>query len=264
MEKKLEEVGILSLTCEKYQPSMENKLEEVGISNLTSEICIELTTKSEEVEIPCLTCEICLEPTTHKKKFENKNRCAHPFCTDCIAKYIETKVEERVVEVPCPSLNCEELLDPLSCSRIIPVGLFEKCCDLLCKSAVLRCESAYCPFADCSVLILNECRRNIRRSTCKLEMIKSYTKCPNCKKLLCFQCNQPWHAGFGCDKTGEMRDENDILFGELVEKNQWKICLDSKYCVERNEGCQNIKCRFVYVTFLGLAVGLGSLLPNWS
>ncbi|KAJ4942648.1 hypothetical protein NE237_000083 [Protea cynaroides] len=169
---------------------------------------------------------------THINKFKNIERCVHPFCRDCIAKYIEAKVEERVVEVPCPSLNCEKLLDPLSCSQIIPAGLFEKWCDLLCESVVLRCKSAYCPFVNCSVLILNECGGNITRS-----------KCPNCKKLLCFQCKLPWHAGFGCDETGEMRNENDILFGKLVERNKWKICPGCKYRVERNEGCQNIKCR---------------------
>ncbi|KAJ4950379.1 hypothetical protein NE237_027211 [Protea cynaroides] len=192
-----------------------------------------LLDNSKEVEVPTnLTCEICIEPMTHINKFKNLERCVHPFCRDCIAKYIEAKVEERVAEVPCPSLNCEKLLDPLSCRRIIPAGLFEKWCDLLCESAVLRCKSAYCPFVNCLVLILNECGGNITRS-----------KCPNCKKLLCFQCKLPWHAGFGCDETGEMRNENDILFGKLVERNKWKICPGCKYRVERNKGCQNIKCR---------------------
>ncbi|KAJ4952882.1 hypothetical protein NE237_029714 [Protea cynaroides] len=259
MENNSEEVRIPSLTCaifyqtilQEYQPSMENKSEEVGIPNLTCEICIGSTTKSAEIRSPSLTCEICIEPTTHQKKFENKNRCAHPFCTDCIAKYIEVKVEERVAQVPCPSLNCEELLDPLSCSQIISVGLFEKWCDLLCESTVLGYESAYCPFANCSEKILNECGGNIIRS-----------ECPNCKKLLCFQCNQSWHAGIGCEENGGMRDENDILFDELVERNKWKICPGCKYRVERNEGCQNIKCRFVSFSFLHLTARFESFLPN--
>ncbi|KAJ4951737.1 hypothetical protein NE237_028569 [Protea cynaroides] len=99
---------------------------------------------------------------------------------DCIAKYIETKLEERVAKVPCPAMNCEKLLDPLSCRWILSAGLFEKWCVLLCDSAVRKHESAYCPFTDCSALILNECRENITRS-----------ECPNCKKFLCFQCKLP-------------------------------------------------------------------------
>ncbi|KAJ4953522.1 hypothetical protein NE237_030354 [Protea cynaroides] len=257
-ENNSEEVRIPSPTCaifyqtilQEYQPSMENKSEEVGIPNLTCEICIGPTTNSEEIRSPSLTCEICIEPTTHKKKFENKKRCAHPFCTDCIAKYIEAKVEERIAQVPCPSLNCEELLDPLSCSQIIPAELIEKWCDILCESVVLRYESAYCPFADCSILILNECGGNITKS-----------ECPNCKKLLCFHCNQPWHAGFQCDETGEMRDENDILFGKLVERNKWKSCPGCKYRVERIEGCQNIKCRFV--NLLSYTYLLGVFSTQW-
>ncbi|XP_043694509.1 probable E3 ubiquitin-protein ligase RNF217 [Telopea speciosissima] len=189
--------------------------------------------KSEDVEVSSLACEICIEPMTLNKKFENKKRCVHPFCVDCIAKYIEVKVEDREPNVPCPALNCEKLLDPLSCHQILPsTGLFEKWCDLLCESTVLRLENAYCPFPTCSTLILNECQENITRS-----------ECPNCKKLVCFQCKLPWHAGFGCEETGEMTEENDFLFGELVERNKWRRCPGCKYHVERNEGCQNIKCR---------------------
>ncbi|KAJ4951904.1 hypothetical protein NE237_028736 [Protea cynaroides] len=216
---------------------MENP-EEIEITSLTCEICIEPMEnpnslgKSEQVEIPILTCEICIEPMIHNKKFNNGNRCAHPFCTNCIARYIEAKVEDRVAEPTCPAFNCEKLLDPLSCRPILPTGLFKTWCNLLCDSVVGSRESAYCPFVDCSALILNECGRNVTRSNC-----------PNCKKLLCFQCKLPWHAGFGCDETEEMRDENDILLGELVERNKWKICPSCKYRVERNEGCLNIKCR---------------------
>ncbi|KAJ4952296.1 hypothetical protein NE237_029128 [Protea cynaroides] len=73
------------------------------------------------------TCEICIEPImTQEMKFaNNKRQCVHPFCTDCIAKYIQVKVEERLAKLPCPSLNCEELLvlshtvksSRLDCSR---------------------------------------------------------------------------------------------------------------------------------------------------
>ncbi|KAJ4950936.1 hypothetical protein NE237_027768 [Protea cynaroides] len=188
----------------------------------------DLPENSKEVE----SCEICIELMTQEIKFENNKRCVHPFCTDCIVKYIEAKVEERVTKLLCPAFNCKKLLDPFSCRQILPAGLFEKWCDLLCESAVVERESAYCPFADCSALILNECEGNITRSNC-----------PNCKKLMCFQCKLPWHVGFRCDETQEMRDENDIFFSELVDRNKWKRCPGCNFHVERFEGCQNIKCR---------------------
>ncbi|KAJ4953560.1 hypothetical protein NE237_030392 [Protea cynaroides] len=191
-----------------------------------------LETPKKEV-FPSFTCEICIEPMILEKKFRNKQRCSHPFCSDCIAKYIEAKVADNTIEVPCPALNCNKLLDPFSCRLVLPARLFEKWFDLLCESSVQRyCKIAYCPFPECSALIVNDCGRNITRS-----------ECPNCKKLFCFQCKIPWHAGFGCNETEQKRDKNDILFGNLVEKNKWKRCPGCKYHVERNEGCQNIKCR---------------------
>ncbi|XP_043719597.1 E3 ubiquitin-protein ligase RNF144A-like [Telopea speciosissima] len=194
--------------------------------------------KSVEEEVPNLTCEICVEPMTEIKKFNNKNSCAHPFCLDCIAKNIEAKIgENSTAKVPCPASNCDKLLDPISCRPILPAGLFERWCDVLCESAVLKGESVYCycPSATCSALVLNECGGNITRS-----------ECPNCKKLFCFQCKIPWHVGFGCNETEQLRDENDFLFGEHVERNNWKRCPGCNFLVEKLDGCSNIKCRFFF------------------
>ncbi|XP_042492758.1 probable E3 ubiquitin-protein ligase RNF144A isoform X2 [Macadamia integrifolia] len=187
-----------------------------------------------EEEVQSLTCEICVEPMTETKKFSNNKRCAHPFCLDCIVKYIEAKIgENSTAEVPCPASNCDKFLDPISCRPILPAGLFERWCDVLCESAVLRGESShcYCPSAGCSTLVLNECGGIITKS-----------ECPNCKKLFCFQCKITWHVGFGCNETEQLRDENDFLFGELVVRNNWKRCPNCKFRVEKLDGCRSIQC----------------------
>ncbi|XP_043720897.1 probable E3 ubiquitin-protein ligase RNF217 [Telopea speciosissima] len=188
--------------------------------------------KEKEEEDSRFTCAICIEPVSQNKLFKNKKRCTHPFCLDCIAKYIEVKVEDHITEMKCPGLNCEKLLDPLSCRRILSPQVFEKWCDVLCNSAVLRCERVYCPFSDCSTLILNECKDNVRR-----------TMCPNCKNFFCFNCKCPWHAGFQCNENGEVRDRNDILFAKLVERKNWTRCPTCNQCVELHTGCLVVKCR---------------------
>ena len=59
------------------------------------------------------TCEICIEPTLASKKFKNTNICRHPFCQDCIAKYIEVKIQDNTAKIECPEPSCQYHLDPL-------------------------------------------------------------------------------------------------------------------------------------------------------
>ncbi|KAG5526706.1 hypothetical protein RHGRI_032835 [Rhododendron griersonianum] len=154
------------------------------------------------------TCEICIEPTLPPtKKFTNNNLCAHPFCTDCITKYAQVKIEDdRAAEIKCPGLNCDNLIDPISCRALIPPVLFDKWCDLLCERALLGFDRCYCPNRVCSAAVVNECGGTVRRAAC-----------PNCKRLFCFSCKAAWHAGYRCEESGQLRDRNDVAFGVLAE-----------------------------------------------
>nr|XP_009786782.1 PREDICTED: probable E3 ubiquitin-protein ligase RNF217 [Nicotiana sylvestris] len=177
-----------------------------------------------------LTCEICIEPMLlPNRNFKNQNLCVHPFCTDCIIKYITIKLEDNIGNIPCPSLNCNQLLDPISCRNLVDPQLFVKWCDVLCESAILGLARCYCPNENCSALILDECGGNAKQS-----------KCPNCKKLFCFKCKLPWHAGLRC---GELRHRNDVAFRVIAKHNNWKRCPQCHYFVERIQGCNFVRCR---------------------
>ncbi|GKD16198.1 probable E3 ubiquitin-protein ligase RNF217 [Tanacetum coccineum] len=163
----------------------------------------------------------------------------------CIIKYIKVKVEDNVSDIKCPAANCNQSLEPLSCRPKITRELFNKWCDVLYETTVLKIDRAYCPNRKCSVLILNECARAGGLKRCV---------CPYCKKPFCFRCKVPWHAGFSCDESRMKRDENDVAFGILSEKKMWRRCPGCRYFVERISGCDIIKCRFVllriYLTIL--------------
>ncbi|XP_042496568.1 E3 ubiquitin-protein ligase RNF144A-like isoform X2 [Macadamia integrifolia] len=194
--------------------------------------------EEEEAEESRITCEICIEPIPKSQKFKNKKRCDHSFCTDCIAKYIEAKMEEELASnLKCPGLNCEVPLDPISCRSILTQRQFEKWCDVLCEATVLKWERVYCPYQDCSALILNECGESGVKKT----------KCPNCKKLFCYLCKIPWHVGLGCERTVEMRERNEILFTELVQRKRWTRCPICKHCVELVSGCPVVRCSSLWM-----------------
>ncbi|XP_059650168.1 E3 ubiquitin-protein ligase RSL1-like [Cornus florida] len=174
----------------------------------------------DEEKASTFTCKICTEEKlpTSTKKFKNNKICVHSICTDCIAKYIKVNIEEHnPAKIRCPSLFCGQMLDPLSCTRIIPAQLFDKWCDVLCDWTLQGLDTCYCPYRDCSALIVNACGGGVRRS-----------KCPRCKRLFCFRCKQPWHPGYGCE---------DHQSDSIIEKrNNWMRCPTCKHCVELTEG----------------------------
>lgn len=183
------------------------------------------------------TCEICVEENVSsiKKFINNRGECSHPFCVDCLAKYIYVKlVEENASSIKCPASDCDKMLDPQPCQTIISAQLFNKWCDNLCDSSLLVLDRCYCPNPSCSALILNECGETVTKSTC-----------PNCRQDFCYTCKVPWHAGYWCSESGQSRDVNDINFGKLLEEKQWNRCPRCGQAVERISGCRNVTCRYV-------------------
>ncbi|KAJ4838047.1 hypothetical protein Tsubulata_037686, partial [Turnera subulata] len=144
-------------------------------------------TEQNQQEDSFFTCQICIEPTPSSKKFENGcSLCTHPYCLDCISKYIEVQVQSMTGNIRCPGLGCEHALDPLSCRPLVPEQVFVKWCDLLCESAVLgqlsqNQYSSYCPYQDCSALVLNECGNTTKKINFgKLIERNKWTRCYNC------------------------------------------------------------------------------------
>ncbi|MCL7025662.1 hypothetical protein MKW94_024173 [Papaver nudicaule] len=191
------------------------------------------------------TCEICIEPVLLSQKFNNMEMdgCVHPYCTDCIVKYIEVKViHDNESEIKCPNSDCTVFLNPLSCQLILPVSTFEKWSRVLCESAVFMESSkggfaygrSYCPFRECSELVLNECFYHYK------------INCPNCKKIFCFHCMVPWKVNHGCTRRGGLVidvDRNDLLFLEAARQENWTRCPNCGRYVERKIGCDFMMCR---------------------
>ncbi|KAL9304231.1 hypothetical protein ACSQ67_021494 [Phaseolus vulgaris] len=182
-------------------------------------------------------CAICMDEQPDEKMFKNQH-CSHIFCNDCIRRHVAAKIEENRSVVECPHPSCKQVLEPHQCRSIIPEELFDKWGNVLCQNLVPESEKFYCPFKDCSAMMICDCNEVV--SSCE---------CPHCNRIFCAQCKVSWHAEIGCEEFQKLEEakveKGDSLVMELAKSKSWRRCPKCSFYVERIEGCCRIVCRFV-------------------
>jgi len=166
--------------------------------------------------------------------------CAHAFCTACLSSYISAKTQGgRISDVKCPGdgEDCCNVLDPELCQGIISGEAFEALCAALCMSMVEGAGNfCYCPFNDCSEILVDDRGGDVPES-----------ECPACRRLFCARCGVPWHAGISCAEYGQLapgdKGKEDLVVLEMAKGEKWKRCPHCKFLVDKIEGCVHITCR---------------------
>ncbi|KAJ7955375.1 RBR-type E3 ubiquitin transferase [Quillaja saponaria] len=196
---------------------------------------VEIGQSSNSNSDPSFVCEICVEPKTQNESFSVQG-CSHVYCTDCMMKYVASKLQDNITSIRCPVSDCRGLLEPEYCRPILPPEMFDRWGNALCEAVLLESEKLYCPFKDCSALLIDDGGEVIRQS-----------ECPNCRRLFCAQCKVPWHTGMDCVEFQELnkdeRENEDIMLMNLAKNKKWRRCPMCRFYVEKSQGCMYMKCR---------------------
>uniref|UniRef100_K7MC80 RBR-type E3 ubiquitin transferase n=1 Tax=Glycine max TaxID=3847 RepID=K7MC80_SOYBN len=104
----------------------------------------------------------------------------------------------------------------------------------LCESVIPEKDKFYCPFNDCSALLL--CSEPHKG------MIVRASNCPHCKRIVCVQCRAPWHAEISCDKFQMLKNTCDDLIIDHAKRRKWRRCPNCKHYVEKKQGCDAMTC----------------------
>ncbi|XP_052181102.1 E3 ubiquitin-protein ligase RSL1-like [Diospyros lotus] len=180
-------------------------------------------------------CEICAEKKDAEEMFRIDS-CAHSFCSACISQHIAVKLGENALVVPCPAWECDGVLELDDCRPRVSTEMVARWDELLCESVIPASEKFYCPFSDCSAMLVNDEGSLIRQS-----------ECPICHRLFCAQCYVPWHGEIACEEfqglNEDERGREDLMVRELAKSESWKRCPHCKYYVEKTEGCLHMTCR---------------------
>ncbi|KAM3393940.1 E3 ubiquitin-protein ligase RSL1-like [Capsicum galapagoense] len=184
-------------------------------------------------------CDICADEKFTSTGMFKIMECSHSYCKNCIAKYISSKLQENISRILCPVTACNGELEPQSCGSILPYDVFVKWGDALCESMILVSEKFYCPFKDCSALLIDECAGE--------NMVIDQSECPECRKLFCAKCKVPWHSGFVCEEFDKLNNDEREVEGlqlmKLAKSQGWQRCPSCMMYVEKSEGCLHMICR---------------------
>ena len=180
-------------------------------------------------------CEICLEDFSLldcTNYFLNCNCIIHNKCFD---EMVKAAVENNTLPLKCP--NCKVPIHPNFIEdsiRNVNPDLLPKYDKFSMNNFLLNNTDEYssCPTPGCEYMFFfNPGEFNFL--------------CPLCNNNYCLNCKDNWHHGLTCQQYKDSRDVNklDDQFFQFVKGAKFKMCPKCKYWVEKNQGCNHMKCR---------------------
>jgi len=182
-------------------------------------------------------CKICCSNMINKDNNAQKD-CQHYFCDECIKRYMTYQINNGVVlEIKCLMAGCPHIYTSEEIKENVPNDIYRKYIRFYgIQIKMKNPEKVYinCPFIDCDELvdITDIPKGNV---ICGM----GHVFCNECRKL-----GGHSRSNSECDK----KELNLDLYNELKKKNPTKIyqnykqCPECKVLIEKNDGCNEMKC----------------------
>ena len=182
-------------------------------------------------------CNICYINKINKENISQK-LCLHYFCDNCINKYMTYQINNgNVLDMKCLMAGCPHLYTAEEIRANVSIEVYRKYLRFYNIQIKIRNpEKTYinCPFVDCDELVdvTNIPEGNL---ICGV----GHVFCRECLKI------------GGHSKANSVCKKNELnldLFNELKKKNStsiyqnYKQCPECKVLIEKNDGCNQMKC----------------------
>ncbi|XP_078485899.1 E3 ubiquitin-protein ligase ARIH2 isoform X1 [Ciona intestinalis] len=217
--------------------------EESGLQNATNSKSIEKV-KSSRPKV----CGVCLE-TLHRSKLLALN-CGHQFCDGCWKQHMMFAVKDGMSQgIPCMESECTLLCHPDFVKQFYPVNQ-DSALEVAYKTHLFRISVSshyqlrFCPGVDCTSVIYGE-KPKPRK-----------VQCQTCKTAFCFECGTPPHIPTNCEtiKKWLTKCADDSETANYISANT-KDCPKCHICIEKNGGCNHIKCSKCSHNFCWMCLG---------
>jgi ankyrin repeat and IBR domain-containing protein 1 len=199
-------------------------------------------------------CNICLNELEINEKHIILF-CEHKFCKICFKEYLTRKIDEgNANEILCPGYECYLFIEHSTIEDSVSPQVARKYLRFGLKSFVdTNPLIKWCPNANCGLAAKNPFSNNEHENLCSRSI-----EC-SCGHYYCWTCLQEGHEPVNCQQWKQWLEKiqlmqpRDSRLDELREKeetsanNLWLIA-NSKKCpncntsIEKNEGCNHVKC----------------------
>ena len=173
--------------------------------------------------------------------------CGHAFCADCLGGLVASAVAAGLGDgegLRCPTLSCRAPLSGADVDRCAPDAAtaarfhalaFDRYVARSAGDGTGCCPTPGCAFA----FVWDDTNRKLA--------------CPLCAKQYCLVCKCDWHAGQRCEAraaalaaaggaAGAAGGGEDGM-AALARSGKWKLCPSCGAWIERESGCDAMKCR---------------------
>jgi ankyrin repeat/IBR domain-containing protein 1 len=204
-------------------------------------------------------CEICLSTISNWEQ-PDKMSCRHSFCKTCWESYLTTKIQDGDAHhILCPAYQCHILVPVELIEKLVSPDMARRYLQFDIKAFVESNKSIkWCPIAGCGRAVrLPEAEQTGNRINNKSAPITSHAvDCGNAH-FFCWECLGEAHAPCGCKqwqewqiKIAEIKPEElkaSCSGSEDAANCLWlvtnsKPCPNCKSPIQKNEGCNHMKC----------------------
>ncbi len=193
-----------------------------------------------------LLCDVCLQ--THLVKNHKALLCEHNYCHDCWKTHLLQNISNgQATSIECMSTGCNTLVQEDFIGDIfsgtIVMERYEKHAfrDCVNSNPYLRA----CIGPDCSVIIQAK------------EVKAKRVICSKCRSSYCFKCGSDYHAPTDCKtiKLWLTKCADDSETANYISSHT-KDCPKCGTCIEKNGGCNHMKCYSCKYEFCWMCLGM--------
>eukprot|EP00536_Pseudo-nitzschia_multiseries_P001205 jgi/Psemu1/180583/e_gw1.15.23.1 len=206
----------------------------------------------EENEGTTIKCGICYDGVAPESIYSLS--CGHPFCKSCWVSYARESSNETAsttfLDLRCPHHNCGVRVMLNDLQRLDPC-LIQKWKDALLRKFIEEDPSyRYCSGPDCGCVAK---KIDLQTKTARTRISQKVT-CDTCSTTFCFDCGKDNHTPASCEDMAQW----DRIKGSsrFWIKHNAKPCPGCNVPIEKNTGCNHMKCPKCNADFCWLCLNL--------
>ncbi|XP_074656295.1 uncharacterized protein LOC141909647 [Tubulanus polymorphus] len=205
----------------------------------------ELSSSEPSSSASSVVCKICFDV----QQCVYRSCCLAPYCEDCLMRYVNGQVDDKLVPVVCPSTHCQSIISDKYVYRYLKSPATRDKYKRFIIDLNRDPNKKTCPHCNHITEVDID---TVRKKVPGTRRTGFVVECTACQLRWCFQCQSPSHAGLSCRQY----QRGDRLLKSWAKHRRGydqapnaQKCPKCKFYIERSEGCDHMTCSKCHTDF---------------